>query len=83
VTILTEWIVPSAAARTASKPISAPGRQYDLTAGLSREVDEIRSGQQRAGAQDHNALSDVKHRQADLIEQCRRCAFEHEVLIFG
>jgi hypothetical protein len=67
----TEWMEPSAAAATASRPSSAPGGPM------------IRPRQQRARAQDHHLLAGEEHRAANLIKNLPRCTFDGEVGVLG
>src|SRR5439155_13541794 len=55
------------------------GWHDDLTAMRSREIDQIGTGQQRTGAEDHDLLAGAQHRPAYLIEDISRRTFDNEV----
>ena len=55
------------------------GRNDDLAAARSREFDQVRPRQERAGAQHHDPLARCKHGPADRFEHARRRALDRKV----
>jgi hypothetical protein len=78
VTILTDWIFPSAAARCV-KADERTGRHHDLTAILPGEFDEILVLKKRTRAEDDRGLPAAHERRDDRSNELAGRALDHDV----
>ena len=79
VTMVAEAILPSAAARTASRPEQRARRHDDARAGLAGQLDEVHVIDQRAHRQRHEDAPARDGRLGDLGEMLRRQALDDHV----